>query len=39
MSPEQIQGETLDRRTDIFSAGIILYEFMTGGKPFTGQGA
>jgi len=34
MSPEQIQGQTLDRRTDIFSAGIIFYQFLTGKKPF-----
>ena len=39
MSPEQITGGSVDRRTDIFSAGIILYQFLTGEKPFTGSGA
>ncbi len=39
MSPEQIQGHQIDRRTDIFSAGVILYEFLAGAKPFTGSGA
>ena len=39
MSPEQIQGQRIDRRTDIFSAGIILYQFLTGQKPFAGEGA
>jgi eukaryotic-like serine/threonine-protein kinase len=39
MSPEQIQAGTIDRRTDIFSAGVILYEFLTGAKPFAGTGA
>ena len=36
MSPEQIEGGEIDRRTDIFSTGIILYQFLTGEKPFTG---
>jgi serine/threonine protein kinase len=36
MSPEQMQGSAIDRRTDIFSAGIVFYEFLTGRKPFEG---
>jgi serine/threonine protein kinase len=39
MSPEQITGGTVDKRSDVFSAGIILYQFLTGEKPFTGSGA
>ncbi|MEO8144036.1 MAG: protein kinase, partial [Betaproteobacteria bacterium] len=39
MSPEQITGGNIDRRSDVFSAGIILYQFLTGEKPFTGSGA
>ncbi len=37
MSPEQIRGKTLDRRTDIFSFGCILYELLTGHMAFTGE--
>src|SRR5437867_4318987 len=39
MSPEQITGGNIDKRTDVFSAGIILYQFLCGEKPFTGSGA
>jgi eukaryotic-like serine/threonine-protein kinase len=39
MSPEQITGANIDKRSDVFSAGIILYQFLTGEKPFTGGGA
>src|ERR1700741_1013414 len=39
MSPEQITGGNIDKRTDVFSAGIILYQFLTGEKPVTGSGA
>jgi len=38
MSPEQIQGQTIDRRTDIFSAGVLFYHMLTGKKPFEGTG-
>ncbi len=36
MSPEQFMGQTVDGRSDLFSAGVILYQFLTGDKPFNG---
>src|SRR5207237_3356720 len=37
LSPEQIQGQPADPRTDLYAVGVVMFELLTGRPPFTGE--